>query len=134
MKTRRFTVREEANALILGALRNGYLEDLHAAPMSRITDKEMKKLMIETTAMLEWLLELKEKDPEEYWQRIEQLHEQCTHWDTEWKFVPKSFEERLERESQQRREGTAESSDEPEKAGSTLEPDPRSFRKVSKKE
>ena len=43
------TYREEANALICECLRNGFIEDLH----SRISDEEMKKLMIETTAKLE---------------------------------------------------------------------------------
>jgi hypothetical protein len=55
------TVRDLANALIAGAVRNGYLEDLHAGrsspvllepAISRITDDEMKKLMIESSAEL----------------------------------------------------------------------------------
>jgi hypothetical protein len=54
--------REEANALIGECLRNGFIEDLHA----RITDEEMKKLMIETTAKLADYLEIRDKNPKEY--------------------------------------------------------------------
>jgi hypothetical protein len=57
------TVRDLANALIAGAVRNGYLEDLHAGrsspvllepAISRITDDEMKKLMIESSRLPSW--------------------------------------------------------------------------------
>jgi hypothetical protein len=54
--------REEANALICECLRNGFIEDLHA----RITDEEMKKLMIETTAKLAIYLEMKDENPKLY--------------------------------------------------------------------
>lgn len=69
------TYREEANALICESLRNGFIEDLHAGKssklledksLSRITDEEMKKLMIETTAKLEVYLEIRDKHPKEY--------------------------------------------------------------------
>ncbi len=56
------TYREEANALICECLRNGFIEDLH----SRISDEEMKKLMIETTAKLELYLIMKDKRPKMY--------------------------------------------------------------------
>ena len=54
--------REEANALICECLRNGFIEDLH----ERITQEEMKKLMIETTAKLEVYLEMRDENPNEY--------------------------------------------------------------------
>ena len=50
-----FTLRDEANAIVASAFRNGPLEDLHAGEwsellenekLSRITDEEMKALMI----------------------------------------------------------------------------------------
>ncbi|OGH07505.1 MAG: hypothetical protein A2W22_01145 [Candidatus Levybacteria bacterium RBG_16_35_11] len=56
------TYREETNALICECLRNGFIEDLH----SRISDEEMKKLMIETSANLEKKLIMKDKHPKEY--------------------------------------------------------------------
>src|SRR5207245_11157802 len=59
------TLRDEANAITARLFRNGFLEDLHAGQWSpvlsgpggsRITDAEMKKLMIETSARLaHWL-------------------------------------------------------------------------------
>ncbi len=59
------TLQDEANAITAHAFRNGFLEDLHAghwSPVlsdpgwSRISDAEMKKLMIETSARLaHWL-------------------------------------------------------------------------------
>lgn len=59
---RNFTYREEANALICECLRNGFIEDLHA----RITDEEMKKLMIETTAKLAIYLKIRDNNPKVY--------------------------------------------------------------------
>ena len=59
---------------------DGFLEDLHAGKhspvledpdISRITDEEMKKLMIESSARVEELLRMKEESPDEYWQLIE---------------------------------------------------------------
>ena len=67
--------REEANALIHQCLRAGFIEDLHAdkssklledESLSRITNEEMNKLMIETSAELAKYLELKETNPREY--------------------------------------------------------------------
>lgn len=70
------TVRDEANALVANCLRNNELfEELHAgawsplledASLSRITDDEMKKLMIEVSARLAYLLALKATDPAAY--------------------------------------------------------------------
>src|SRR6266849_6489860 len=63
-----FTVRDEANALTAYAFRNGFLEDLHAGKSSpildqpgysRISDDEMRRLMIEASAKLEEMLRLK---------------------------------------------------------------------------
>ena len=85
------TIREEANALICSAVRNGYLEELHAGKhsellerpeLSRISDVEMKKLMIEASSKLAELLELKEKEPEKYWARVKYfLDTYCTRWE-----------------------------------------------------
>lgn len=74
-----FTIREEANAITCYAFRNGFIENLHAgepldkledSKWSRITDAEMKKLMIEASERIARLLTLKEKNPEEYWRII----------------------------------------------------------------
>ena len=70
-----FTIRDEANALAAWAFRNGPLEDLHAGKhsalledpeLSRITDEEMKTLMIYACRQLAELLTLKAEDPEQY--------------------------------------------------------------------
>ena len=70
-----FTRRDEANAIVAYAFRNGPLEDLHAgeysplvedASLSRITDEEMKALMINACDHVEKLLRMKEDDPGEY--------------------------------------------------------------------
>ena len=86
-----FTVREEANALTCIAFRNGFIEDLHAGKhselletpgLSRITDEEMKKLMIEASAKLAQLLALKESDPEKYWLQIRFFNQTyCKNWE-----------------------------------------------------
>jgi mannose-6-phosphate isomerase-like protein (cupin superfamily) len=75
------TVRDEANALIANCLRNNELfEGLHAgtwsplledASLSRITDDEMKKLMIEVSARLAYMLVLKATDPDAYAAQID---------------------------------------------------------------
>jgi hypothetical protein len=70
-----FTARDEANALIAMTVRNGPLEELHAGrhsdllnddTLSRISDEEMKVLMIHATRMLARLLRLRESHPEVY--------------------------------------------------------------------
>lgn len=70
-----FTVRDEANAIVAYAFRNGPLEDLHAGELSelldnfrlsRITDVEMKVLMLNACEAVETLLREKEADPERY--------------------------------------------------------------------
>jgi hypothetical protein len=76
---RPLTIREEANALTCCAVRNSYLEDLHAGKhselletpgLSRITNAEMKKLMIEVSSKMAELLALKETNPAEYWKQM----------------------------------------------------------------
>jgi hypothetical protein len=88
---RSWTIREEANALTCSAFRNGYLEELHAGKhselldtpgLSRITDAEMKKLMIQSSARLAELLALKESNPDEYWKRLTYFHKTyCGRWE-----------------------------------------------------
>jgi hypothetical protein len=74
-----FTLRDEANAIVAMVFRNGPLEDLHAGKssellsnpeLSRITDDEMKTLMINACEQVAKLLELKDTDPEEYYRQI----------------------------------------------------------------
>ena len=87
----RWTFRDEANALACCAFRNSFLEDLHAGEpsellenpkLSRITDAEMKKLMIQTTTKLAELLAIKETDPERYWELIEFFIDcYCNRWE-----------------------------------------------------
>ena len=88
---RAWTVREEANALTCCAFRNGYIEELHAgkhSPLlenpefSRITDAEMKQLMIRASAKLAELLAMKETDPEKYWKLVKSFNEKyCGRWE-----------------------------------------------------
>jgi hypothetical protein len=76
----KLTVRDEANALVANCLRNNaFFEELHAGTwsplledrsLSRISDAEMKKLMIEVTARLAYMLALKSEKPEEYLRQI----------------------------------------------------------------
>lgn len=93
------TTREEANALTCLSFRNGFIETLHAGnhsglfenpPLSRITDPEMKKLMIEASANLAHYLALKDNDPKEYWRQMLWAHDSYTKdkWDTEYEFKP----------------------------------------------
>ena len=85
-----FTTRDEANVLTALAFRNGYLEELHAGEhhpalddpqVSRITDDEMKKLMIGASESLSKLLELKETDIEKYYEKIEWGMQYCRGWE-----------------------------------------------------
>ena len=86
-----FTVRDEANALVAWAFRNGPLEDLHAGEhselledpsFSRITDDEMKTLMISACRQLAKLLELKATDPAEYDRQIKSYNwRYCRRWE-----------------------------------------------------
>jgi len=64
---REFTLRDEANAMCAYAFRNGPIEDIHASVDSdgrpRISDPEMRRLMIEASGKLAKLLEMKAADP-----------------------------------------------------------------------
>ena len=88
---RELTVREEANALTCCAFRNGPIERLHAGKnstllenpeLSRITDAEMKELMIAASAKLAELLAMKESNPEKYWTQMKFFSEKyCGRWE-----------------------------------------------------
>lgn len=85
-----FTIRDEANALTAFAFRNGFLEDLHAGKslpvaqqsgFSRISDDEMRRLMIEASEKLAQLLTKKQQDPQGYETFIRQYHKiYCGSW------------------------------------------------------
>lgn len=85
-----FTLRDEANAIVAWAFRNGPLEDLHAgkhSPLledkqySRITDDEMKQLMLSACDQVERLLRLKQDNPGEYWLKIMDYGQRyCRNW------------------------------------------------------
>lgn len=85
-----FSLRDQANAITAFAFRNGFLEELHAGrhstllddpTLSRITDAEMKKLMVEASAAIERLLHLHEHDPERYRHFLQQYHRTyCQRW------------------------------------------------------
>jgi hypothetical protein len=86
-----FSLRDEANALVAWAFRNGPLEQLHAGKrspllddpqLSRITDEEMKTLMINACRHLARLMELKSQDPDEYDRQIREYHGRyCSGWE-----------------------------------------------------
>ena len=88
---RPLTIREEANALTCCAFRNDYIEELHAGKysellekpeLSRITDDEMKKLMIGASAKLAELLAMKEIKSDEYWGQMMFFHKNyCGRWE-----------------------------------------------------
>lgn len=59
-----FTLRDEANAICAYAFRNGPIEDIHAD--GRISDEEMKYLMIRACESLSKLLAMKQATPAEY--------------------------------------------------------------------
>ena len=88
---RPMTIREEANALTCCAYRNGYIEELHAGKhsalletpgLSRITNNEMRKIMVGASAKLAELLAMKEENPGEYWRQMKFFHEKyCGKWE-----------------------------------------------------
>ena len=59
-----FTLRDEANAICAYAFRNGPIEDIHAD--GRISDEEMKRLMINACESMAKLLAMKHATPDEY--------------------------------------------------------------------
>lgn len=86
----KFTYRDQANVLTLLAFRNGPIEDLHAGKhsplledpgLSRITDEEMKKIMIAASAKLAELLTMRESDPEAFAQLLAANWRQVRHWE-----------------------------------------------------
>ncbi len=81
-----FTLRDEANAMCAFAFRNGFIEDIHASVDSdghpRITDPEMKRLMIEASGKLAKLLEMKATDPKGYFSFLKDYNRAyCCTWE-----------------------------------------------------
>jgi hypothetical protein len=75
-----FTLRDEANAICAYAFRNGLIEDIHAS--GRITDPEMKNLMINASTHLAKLLTMKRDQPEEYERFIRDYNRRyCGKWE-----------------------------------------------------
>ena len=88
--TKKLTIREEANAIVCWVFRNGFLEELHAGKhsdllehpeLSRITDKEMKRLMIECCENMAEVLRLREKDSESYDKQLVFFHNYTKKWE-----------------------------------------------------
>ena len=85
-----FTQRDEANALTAIAFRNGPLENLHAGEysplledpgLSRITDGEMREIMISAANKLCEMLALRDIDPDAYRRSVQQIAWMyCRHW------------------------------------------------------
>jgi len=86
-----FTLRDEANAIVAEAFRNGPLEYLHIGryselleddSLSRITKEEMKALMLNACETMEDILRLKESDAEEYARHVRAYNfNYCRDWD-----------------------------------------------------
>jgi len=85
-----FTIRDEANAIVAWAFRNGPLEDLYAGVSSplledpqyrRITAPEMKPLMPSACDQVERLLRLKQVHPGDSWlQSMQYGFRYCRNW------------------------------------------------------
>ncbi len=84
------TMRDLANALVVGAFRNGFIETLHSGQqselladpsLSRITDLEMKKLNIEMSAQLAYLLTLCFEQPAEFIKQLNYLRHFTNGWE-----------------------------------------------------
>lgn len=86
-----FTTRDEANALVLLALRHGPLEAIHAEdapPLSpedgpgRISQDEMKSIMIAASENMDRLLRMKEERPVRYFDLIFTTNfQRCEQWE-----------------------------------------------------
>lgn len=86
-----FTLRDEANAIVAYAFRNGPIEDLHAGrssellenpELSRITDDEMKKIMLNACQGVEKLLRERQEDSAAYYQKIMEYNlKYCRKWE-----------------------------------------------------
>lgn len=75
-----FTLRDEANAICAYAFRNGPLEAIHHE--NRITDPEMKGLMINASEHLAKLMAMKQQSPDEYDRFIRDYHSKyCCRWE-----------------------------------------------------
>ena len=86
----KFTYRDQANVLTLLAFRNGPIEDLHAGKhsalledpeLSRITDEEMKTLMVAASTKLAELLEMRDSDPDAFAQLLAVNWRQVKNWE-----------------------------------------------------
>jgi len=74
-----FTLRDEANAICAYAFRNGPIEDIHAD--GRISNEEMKKLMINACESMAKLLTMKNATPEAYDRFIRDYNQKfCWRW------------------------------------------------------
>jgi len=81
----------EAKAIVVLALRNGPMEDMHAgktcpacngkAGYSRISDDEMKLIMKNAVNRVYWLLRLKTDDPDTYARQIAYGERSTLSWD-----------------------------------------------------
>lgn len=75
-----FSIRDDANAICAYAFHNGPIEDIHAD--GRISDSEMKNLMINVSERLAKLLTMKQKTPAEYDQFIRNYYRMyCLQWE-----------------------------------------------------
>lgn len=75
-----FTRRDEANVLTAYAFRTSYLESLHAGATG-FSDEEMRKLMIETSAKLAFMLAARDHSPDVY---VQFLFEYGTAYSSQW--------------------------------------------------
>jgi len=74
-----FTLRDEANAICAYAFRNGPIADIHAD--GRISDPEMKHLMVKASESLAKLMAMKQDTPAEYDRFIRDYHRKfCRRW------------------------------------------------------
>ncbi|MEX2213776.1 MAG: hypothetical protein WD768_06600 [Phycisphaeraceae bacterium] len=86
-----FSLRDEANAIVALAFRNGPIEDLHAGEssplldnpdLSRITNAEMKTIMLHACRMVEELLKKKEENTGGYYLDLMEYGRQyCREWE-----------------------------------------------------
>ncbi|QDV61975.1 hypothetical protein [Crateriforma conspicua] len=86
-----FTIRDEANAIVAWAFRNGPLEDLHAGHssellhqdgLSRIRDDEMRELMLSACRQMERLLRMKTEEPIRYRREMREYGRRyCREWE-----------------------------------------------------
>ena len=86
----KLTYRDQANVMTLLAFRNSPLEDLHAGKysplledpaLSRITDAEMKTLMISASSKLAELLTQRDADPDAFAQLLAVNWRQVRNWE-----------------------------------------------------